>query len=110
MFSEETIKGWINEAIEDVSEGNFKVEVITDLDSIEEPNASVIYFVPKESSTEEDDIYLEYVYVNDKFELIGTSSSLPSGDYITREEVETIIKEEASVGVIGDDDITNLFS
>lgn len=47
-----------------------KVEVVTELPATGETN--VIYLVPKED-TEENDIFEEYLYVNDEWELIGTT-------------------------------------
>lgn len=61
-----------------------------------EGKKGVIYFVPIEGS-EESNIYREFLFVNDKFEAIGTtavdlSGYLQSGDFVefTNEEIDNI--------------------
>ena len=52
------------------------IEVVTELPEVGEPN--VIYLVPKQD-TSDNDIFDEYIYVDDDWELIGSTAIDISG-------------------------------
>ena len=68
---------------------SFKVEIV---DSLPETNIDqhVIYFLKKENPSEENDIYYEYMYINNFWELIG-STELDLSPYWTIEQTKTYI-------------------
>ena len=68
---------------------SFKVEIV---DSLPETNIDphVIYFLKKESPSEENDIYYEYMYINNFWELIG-STQLDLSSYWTIEQTKAYI-------------------
>jgi hypothetical protein len=52
-----------------------------------------IYFVPVGSSEEtENNYYFEYIYANNRWELIGSTEFKPE-DYMTRQEVQSYVQE-----------------
>ena len=65
--------------------GQLKIEVVSLLPSLGEN--SVIYLVPSEDS-EEQNIYNEYLYLNSKWELIGTTK-IDLSNYATNSSVDT---------------------
>lgn len=71
-------KDEVNELIGDIKTTHFQV-VEEDLPEVGEEN--VIYLVPKQD-TEFDDIYYEYIWVNEQYELIG-STQVDLSDYLT---------------------------
>ena len=60
------------------------IEVVTELPEIGESN--VIYLVPKQD-TGDNDVFDEYLYVNDEWELIGTTD-IDLSNYYTKSEVD----------------------
>ena len=68
---------------------SFKVEIV---DSLPETNIDphAIYFLQNESLSEKNDIYYEYMYINNSWELIG-STQLDLSSYWTIEQTKAYI-------------------
>ena len=64
-----------------------EIEVVEELPEIGKTN--VIYLVPNSSSTEKN-IYDEYIYINNQWELIG-NTAIDLSDYYTKQEINTIL-------------------
>lgn len=82
----------INEAIAEAVKdfGTFKIEVVDRLPEVGEKN--VFYFVPSDNQSEKD-IYIEYVWVNGRYERIGSTSANLS-QYWSKEELKIMTAEE----------------
>lgn len=74
-------KDEVNELIGDIKGSHF--EVVEVLPEIGEEN--VIYLIPKQNE-EFDDVYYEYVWVNNQYELIG-STQIDLSNYYTKDEL-----------------------
>ena len=66
--------------------------IVEIVDSLPETNIDphVIYFLKKENPSEENDIYYEYMYINNSWELIG-STQLDLSSYWTIEQTKAYI-------------------
>ena len=66
---------------------SFKVEIV---DSLPETNIDphVIYFLKKESPSEKNNIYYEYMYINNSWELIGSTDG--SIDTVTEAQINSL--------------------
>lgn len=73
---------------------NFKVEIVDSLPS-KEIDEHTIYFL-KKTSEKETDSYYEYMYINNKWELIGTTE-LNLDNYWTIDEVKDYVKTQEYV-------------
>lgn len=72
---------------------SFDIEVVSTLPS--EPNNHTIYLVPKDLSSTNNGYY-EYIYVNNKWELIG-DTEVDLSNYYTKEEVNQLIEDNKYV-------------
>ena len=70
---------------------SFKVEIV---DSLPETDIDphVIYFLKKENPSEKNDIYYEYMYINNFWELIGSTDDEISGsiDTVTEAQINSL--------------------
>lgn len=57
--------------------------------------SNVIYFVPKED-TSDGNLYDEYVYINNSWELVG-SVNIDLSNYYNKEEINTLLEDKVSV-------------
>lgn len=84
------------------------IQVVSQLPTIGESN--IIYFVPKEGS--ENDIYNEYIWINNKWELIGSTQVDLTG-YATETWVKTQIKDfltETEIQQLINSSLTNYYN
>lgn len=68
---------------------SFDIEVVSTLPT--NPNTHTIYLVPKGLSSENNG-YFEYIYVNNKWELIG-DTEIDLSNYYTKDEVNQLIDD-----------------
>ena len=69
---------------------SFKVEIV---DSLPETDIDphVIYFLKKENPSEKNDIYYEYMYINNFWELIGsTDGKISDIDTVTEAQINSL--------------------
>lgn len=82
------LKEYINNSISAINQ--FNVVILTDsnlpTDDIKE---RTIYMLPDPSSTEENNIYIEYLYINNKWECFGKANNINISDYYTKEEMDS---------------------
>lgn len=69
--------------------GSFDVVIVSTLP--ETPREKTFYFVPK-NPAEENDIYIEYIYINNKWEKIGTTA-INLADYAKKTEIPTQVSQ-----------------
>ena len=69
------LKEYINNSISAINQ--FNVVILTD------------YMLPDPSSTEENNIYIEYLYINNKWECFGKANNINISDYYTKEEMDS---------------------
>lgn len=74
---------------------NFRVEIVDSL-PLTDIDEHTIYFVKRSSPSGEDDFYYEYMYINGKWELMG-STELDLSGYWTIEQVKAYVKEKEYV-------------
>ena len=66
----------------------FDVQVVESLDSVETPSSTTIYLVPLTKADEENkNVYVEYIYISDKWEMLG-EHKLDLTDYYTKTEAD----------------------
>lgn len=68
-----------------------KIQVVETLPETGEDG--IIYLVPNDKRTT-DDVYEEYIWVNDKYELIGTTSQIELTNYYTKGEVDGLLSNK----------------
>lgn len=73
-------------------------EIVNTLPAVADAEENVIYLVPNSSSTETNNVKDEYMLINGKFELMGTTQVDLSG-YYTSTQVDTIISDIAQAGL-----------
>ena len=78
-----------------VAVANWKIEIVDTL-PVTDIDTHTIYFVPIDTSNEENDGYYEYIYLNNKWELIG-NTQLDLSNYMTRDEIAEYVAEHAYV-------------
>lgn len=81
-------KKYTNSRIKDMS--NFSVKIVEKLPT-SNIDTHTIYFLPR-TDTKDTDFYYEYMYINNLWELIG-STQIDLTDYWTSEEVKQYVKE-----------------
>lgn len=74
--------------------GALRCEIVNTLPAVSEADPTVIYFVPSEGG-KDDNIKDEYILINGKFELIGTTRIDLSG-YWSKTELRAMTAEELS--------------
>ena len=72
---------------------SFDIEIVSTLPA--DPNTHTIYLVPK-GLTSENNGYFEYIYVNNKWELIG-DTEIDLSNYYTKDEVDQLIEDNRYV-------------
>lgn len=92
IVKNKVIKAYVDKLIKGIKQ--FKVIKI-DVLPIKDIDSNAIYFIPKKNKNN-DDVYDEYMYINDKWELIG-STAVDLSDYITTETLNSTI--EAMLGL-----------
>lgn len=80
------IKAWVN----NLMAGKIQIKSVTDLPTTGESN--VIYLVPNEGTG--NNVKDEFIWVDNKFELIGTTAVDLSG-YYTKEQIDTLLNGKA---------------
>lgn len=73
-------------------------EVVNTLPAVADAEENVIYLVPNASSTETNNVKDEYMLINGKFELMGTTQVDLSG-YYTSTQVDSILTDIAQNGL-----------
>lgn len=97
--------------ISDAVSGKLKKSVVDALPAVEDADDSTIYLVPNEK-TEGDNIRDEYLLIDGKFEIIG-STAVDLSDYVkvsdeaTEEEIENIFKNYTPPSTENTEDATN---
>ena len=87
-------KAQVDELIQSIARLEIKL-----VDSVEEvTEAGYIYLVPKES-TEQKDIFDEYIFYNGKPELIGTTQ-IDLSNYYTKDEIDDLLENKADVDTV----------
>lgn len=76
----------------------FKIEVVQTLPT-ENISLSSIYLVP--SSSDEEDIYKEYIYTNNRWELLGIQK-VDLSDYYKKNEVDNLLLSKVDKTTLGD--------
>lgn len=71
---------------------SFKIEIVDSLPS-EKIDTHTIYFLKRKTSSEEENCYYEYMYINNSWELIG-STELSLDNYWTIDEVKAYISSQ----------------
>jgi hypothetical protein len=80
--------------------GQIKMLVVNELPTVGEP--STLYFVPKEDA-ETSDLYYEYVWLNNKWELLGEKQIvIDLSDYYTKQETNNLLDNKADTEDIPD--------
>jgi len=80
--------------------GQIKMLVVNELPTVGEP--STLYFVPKEDA-ETSDLYYEYVWLNNKWELLGEKQIvIDLSDYYTKQEANLLLDNKADIEDIPD--------
>ena len=92
IVKNKVIKAYIDKLIAGIKQ--FKA-IKTDVLPTEDIDSKAIYFIPKKNKNN-DDVYDEYMYINDKWEPIG-STAVDLSDYITTEILNSTI--EAMLGL-----------
>lgn len=87
IVKNKVIKAYIDKLIAGIKQ--FKVVKI-DVLPTKDIDSNAIYFIPKKNKNN-DDVYDEYMYINDKWELIG-STAVDLSDYITTEILNSTIE------------------
>ena len=72
---------------------SFKITIVSELPPLSEADSHTIYFVPKTSPSGEADSYYEYMSIDKKWEIIG-STELDLSNYWTIDEVKTYIESK----------------
>lgn len=72
---------------------SFEIEIVETLP--DEPDNHTIYLVPKDPGTPTNG-YFEYIYVNNKWEIIG-DTDVDLSDYYTKTEVDQLIEDSQYV-------------
>lgn len=84
----------INDLIGTIARLEIKV-----VDTVEEvTEAGYIYLVPKESEDQKD-VFDEYIFYNNKIELIGTTQ-IDLSNYYTKDEVDNLLKDKANAETV----------
>lgn len=91
LLTSDAIQFLINQAIASVSTISFQVVQTLPVSDIQ---TNIIYLVPK-NPTEQDNLYNEWIYVNNNWELIG-STEVDLSNYYTKNEVDGMIPTTAS--------------
>ena len=74
--------------------GAIKLLIVNELPQV--GRSDTLYFVPKED-TETSDLYDEYVWIDDKWELIGEKQiTIDLSDYYTKQQVDNLIPTQLS--------------
>lgn len=71
---------------------------VNTLPAVADAEENIIYLVPNASSTETNNVKDEYMLINGKFELMGTTQVDLSG-YYTSTQVDTILSDIATAGL-----------
>ena len=103
-------KSYVDDAIA-TAIGNVSSFSLLPVDALPTENiqTNVIYAVPSENP-EEQDVRIEYVYINDNWEKIGTTQ-IDLSNYYTKEEIDGIVEELRSlVQFATSEDIQNIVS
>ena len=80
--------------------GQIKMLVVNELPTVGE--TGTLYFVPKED-TETSDLYYEYVWLNNKWELLGEKQIvIDLSDYYTKQETNNLLDDKADTEDIPD--------
>ena len=77
---------------ERISVATFHVQIVENLPS-QDIDEKCIYFVPEVPAPEETDNYFEYIYINNRWELIG-HTRLDLNDYWTIDQVKAYVKAQ----------------
>lgn len=72
---------------------SFTIEIVDELPPLSEADPHVIYFVAKEDPSGEADSYNEYIKIDNKWELIGTTE-LDLSNYWTIEQVKEYVQSK----------------
>lgn len=91
-FTEEEIANITQDILVDVN--SFDITIVNEL-PIENIRTKVIYFVLS-TEAKEQDVYDEYIYINNQWEHIG-STKVDLTDYYEKEETDEIVNEKAIV-------------
>lgn len=84
----------INDLISTIARLEIKV-----VDTVEEvTEAGYIYLVPK-GSEDQKDVFDEYIFYNNKIELIGTTQ-IDLSNYYTKDEVDNLVKDKANAEAV----------
>ena len=75
-----------------ISVATFHIQIVDDLPR-EDIDEKCIYFVPDLPAPQETDSYYEYIYIENKWEIIG-HTKLDLSDYWTIEQVKAYVKEK----------------
>ena len=87
-------KAQVDELIQSIARLEIKL-----VDSVEEvTEAGYIYLVPKES-TEQKDVFDEYIFYDGKPELIGTTQ-IDLSNYYTKDEIDDLLENKADVDTV----------
>lgn len=78
-----------------VAVASWKIEIVDTL-PVTDIDTHTIYFVPIDGGDEENDSYYEYIYLNNKWELVG-NTELDLSNYMTRAEIAEYVAEHAYV-------------
>lgn len=80
--------------------GAIKLLIVNELPSV--GNEDTLYFVPKENP-ETSDLYDEYMYINNQWELLGEKQiDIDLDDYYTKQETNNLLDNKADVSDIPD--------
>lgn len=74
---------------------SWKIVIVETLPT-EDIDTHTIYFVPIDAGDDENDGYYEYIYLNNKWELIG-NTQIDLSDYMTKAEVMAYVDEHQYV-------------
>ena len=91
-----TIVGAINEAL---SKTGCKFIVVQTLPT-QDIDPLAIYLLPK-TTPGTDDVYDEYIYTNNNWELIGTTQ-IDLSNYYTKTQTDTLLDTKASISIVAD--------
>ena len=103
---------WSSSKIASIVVGGVRLEVVSELP--ESGDSSTIYLVPAESGNTYDgsgytNYYDEFIYINDSWELIGTTQ-IDLTNYYTKDEVEELLAEKQDLVEVSVQDVLDFLN
>ncbi|MCM1480439.1 MAG: hypothetical protein NC085_12105, partial [Muribaculaceae bacterium] len=89
--SSKAVYDYVKSALADIS--SFSARIVETLP--ETGSTSIMYLIAKDPTGETGNVYDEYLYIDDKFELVGTTA-MDLSDYVLASELHALTNSEIS--------------